>query len=82
MKPERFSSLAALLEYFAALRRLAKPNEEERAALAAIEKLLEVLTPGERASLDDPAGGAAARRRERACRKLARELTERGVLEA
>lgn len=81
MKPNRFSSLAAWLEYYAALRRLALPSGEERAALSAIGQVLGILTPDERASLDDATTSAAARRAERARRKLARELAARGLLE-
>ncbi|GEM_PF-4475651 len=81
MKPNRFSSISALLEYHAALRRAAHLSEDERSALAEIDQLLALLTPDERASLDDTAvGGAAARRAERARRKLARELAARGIL--
>ena len=85
MKPDRFSSLSAFLEYYAALRRASHPTAEERATLAVIAEILEVLTPEERASLDgaaSDAADAAQRRRERAYRKLARELIRRGVLEA
>ncbi|HUY20268.1 MAG TPA: hypothetical protein VMV15_13660 [Candidatus Binataceae bacterium] len=82
MKPGRFSSLAAFLEYRSALRRTASPSDEERATLTAIEQLLAILTPDERASLDDSSGVAAARRAERARRKLGRELAARGLLEA
>ncbi len=82
MKPDRFSSLSAILEYYAALRRAPQPTDEERATLAAIAEILEVLTPEERASLDGVGADAAQRRRERAYRKLARELIRRGLLEA
>jgi hypothetical protein len=83
MKPHRFSSISALLEYHAALRRASHLSADERAALAEIDQFLAVLTPDERASLDDAeVGGAAARRAERARRKLARELAARGILES
>ena len=81
MKPGRFSSLAAFLEYYSALRRASSPSEEERATLAAMEQVLGILTPDERASLEDASTGVAARRCERARRKLARELTARGLFE-
>ncbi len=81
MKPKRFSSLAAFLEYCAALRRASSPSDEERTTLAAMEQVLGILTPDERASLDDATTSAAARRGERARRKLARELAARGLLE-
>ncbi|HTW86975.1 MAG TPA: hypothetical protein VMD75_03110 [Candidatus Binataceae bacterium] len=81
MKAKRFSSLEAWLEYRAALGRVASPSPEERATLAEIEQILGILTPDERASLDDPTTSAAARRAERARRKLARELAARGLLE-
>ncbi len=81
MRPKRFSSLAAFLEYCAAVRRAPSPSDEERATLAALEREFGMLTPAERASLDDASTGTAARRRERARRKLARELTVRGLLE-
>ena len=81
MKLKRFSSLAAWLEYRAALRRVASLSAEERATLAEIEQMLAILTPDERASLDDAATSAAARRAERAHRKLVRELTALGLLE-
>ncbi len=82
MKPVRFSSLSAFLEYYAALRRAPQPTDEERATLAAIGEIIDILTPEERASLDGAAADAAQRRRERAYRKLAHELIRRGVLEA
>ncbi len=82
MKPDRFSSLSAFLEYYAALRRAPQLTDEERATLAAIAEIFEVLTPEERSSLDGAAADAARRRRERAYRKLARELIRRGLLEA
>jgi hypothetical protein len=82
MKLGRFSSLAAFLEYRSALRRSLSPSDEERATLTAIEQLLGMLTPDERASLDDVSSSAAARRAERARRKLGRELAARGLLEA
>lgn len=82
MKPKRFSSLAAWLEYRASLRRVASPSAEESATLTEIEQTLAILTPDERASLDDAATSAAARRAERARRKLARELTARGLLDS
>ncbi len=83
MNPNRFSSLAAFLEYYTALRRAAQLTDDERAAIATIEPILAILTPDERASLDGAAGGGAtARRNERARHKLARELAARGMLES
>ena len=82
MKPNRFSSLSAFLEYYAVLRRVSSLSDEERTTLAAMEQVLGTLTPEERASLNDPASGAAARRCERARRKLARSLAASNLLEA
>lgn len=81
MKPKRLSSLAAWLEYHADLRMVSPLSDEERATLAAMEQVLGILTPDERAGLDNATTSAAGRRAERARRKLARELTARGLLE-
>ncbi|MGH7906191.1 MAG: hypothetical protein ACREP6_06155 [Candidatus Binataceae bacterium] len=79
MEQLSYSSLAAFLAHYDSLRRNPPDSGKERQILEEMEKLLSVLKPDERASLDSGRDGAA-RRRERAERILSRELAARGVL--
>jgi hypothetical protein len=81
----RYSSVAAFLAHYQTLRKIppSSRSEDDRKRLDAIEKLLEILRPEERAAIaadsDEP---ATARHRERASMRLRRELTARGALDA
>jgi hypothetical protein len=80
----RYSSVAAFLAHYQTLRKIpaSSRSEDDRKRLEAIDKLLEILRPEERAAVaadsDDP---ATVRHRERASRRLRRELSARGALE-
>ena len=85
MKLSAYSSLAAFVAHYRALKSARDPAAEDRLLLAEIEKLIASIGPDVRAALDsDAAGGelagARARHRERAERRLRRELLARGVL--
>ncbi len=78
----RYSSLAAFLAHRRALRAASALAPEDRNRLAAMEQFFSILTPAERVAIDsDAADPAAARHRERAERRLRRELLARGVLD-
>jgi hypothetical protein len=80
----RYSSVSAFIAHYQALRKIpaSAQSEDDRNRLAAMERLLEVLRPEERAAVvsqsDDP---AAVRHRERASTRLRRELIARGALD-
>jgi hypothetical protein len=82
VKPLRYSSLSAFLEHRRALKRATTASLDQRATLAEMERILSALDPGIRDCLDDESspGAPLARRRERARRALARELSARGIL--
>lgn len=81
MKLDTYSSLAAFLAHWRMLERAAALDNSDGERLAAMREILAVLRPEERAALDEPvAAGSAARHRERAELKLARELRSRGLL--
>ena len=82
MKLTPYSSLAAFVAHYCALRSSKEFTEDERARLAGMNEALDTLGADLRAVLDSqPAGDRAAlRRRERAERKLRRELIARGML--
>lgn len=82
MEQLSYSSLAAFLAHYHSLRRYPPDSDEERSLLAEMEKLLSVLKPDERASLDSDRAGVPARLRERAELRLSRELAARGALAA
>jgi hypothetical protein len=80
----RYSSVSAFLAHYQTLRKIpaSARNEDDRKRLDAIEKLLEILRPEERAAVISESDDAAtARHRERAAMRLRRELTARGALE-
>jgi hypothetical protein len=81
----RYSSVAAFLAHYQTLRKIpaSARSEDDRKRLDAIEKLLEILRPEERAAVASESDDAAiARHRERAAMRLRRELTARGALDA
>ncbi|MFZ0889068.1 MAG: hypothetical protein WA005_11490 [Candidatus Binataceae bacterium] len=82
MKLTPYSSLAAFAAHYRALRSSKEFTEDERARLAEMNEALDTLGADIRAVLDSEAAGdgAAMRRRERAERKLRRELIARGML--
>ena len=80
----RYSSVSAFLAHYHALRNLpaAAQTEDDRNRLAAIETLLELLRPEERAAvISDSNDPAVVRHRERASIRLRRELMARGALD-
>jgi hypothetical protein len=80
----RYSSVSAFLAHYQTLRKspASTRTEDDRKRLDAIEKLLEILRPEERAAVDsESTDPAIARHRERAATRLRRELTARGALE-
>jgi hypothetical protein len=81
----RYSSVSAFLAHYQTLRKLpaSAQSEDDRKRLAAIERLLEVLRPEERAAVvSDSNDPALVRHRERASLRLRRELMARGALDA
>lgn len=76
MKLNAYSSLVAFLEHRKALAASAKPTADERSVLSEMEKLIDAAGADVRAALEHDSG----RHRERAERKLRRELIARGVL--
>jgi hypothetical protein len=80
----RYSSVAAFLAHYQALRKLpvSAQTEDDRNRLAAMELLLDLLRPEEReAVVSDSQDAAAVRHRERASLRLRRELIARGALD-
>ncbi len=80
-----YSSLAAFIAHHRALKSLPSLSAEEQSLLAEMEKLIESIGADVRLAIEsDAAGGqpadAKGRRRERAERRLCRELRGRGVL--
>ena len=77
-----WSSLAAFLAHHASLHAAPARSEADQALMAAMEEALAALPAAEREALDAPPGtiGAMARQRERAMRRLQRELIARGML--
>ena len=81
----RYSSVSAFLAHYQALRKLPASSltDDDRKRLEAIDLLLEILRPEERAAIVSDAGDSAtARHRERASLRLRRELIARGALDA
>jgi hypothetical protein len=81
----RYSSVSAFLAHYQTLRKIpaSSQTEDDRNRLAAMELLLEILRPEERAAVvSDSDDSAAARHRERASLRLRRELTAGGALES
>ncbi len=80
----RYSSVSAFLAHYQTLRKIpgSAQTEDDRNRLAAMELLLEILRPEERAAVvsgsEDP---ATVRHRERASLRLRRELISRGALD-
>ncbi len=82
MKAGKYSSLAAFLAHYQALRNNRATSAEDRKRLAAMEQLLGVLRAEERAAIEsDSAAPAVMRHRERAALKLSRDLLARGVID-
>jgi hypothetical protein len=82
VKAGKYSSLAAFLAHYHALRNNRATSAEDRKRLAAMEQLLGVLRAEERAALEsDSAAPAVMRHRERAALKLSRDLLARGVID-
>jgi hypothetical protein len=77
-----WSSLAAFLAHHASLRAAPGRSEADRALLVAMDEALAALSAAERDALDAPPGATSgvARIRERAMRRLQRELIARGML--
>jgi hypothetical protein len=76
-----YSSFAAFRAHYRALKSARALADGERAQLAEIKVLLDAIGGEVRAALEAGAAtGADARRRERAARKLRRELLARGIL--
>lgn len=81
MNDRTYSSLAAFLAHYSALRDAAALSAEERALLSEMSKLLESLGARDLEALNSASDEPAARRhRERAEVKLRRELLARGVI--
>ncbi|HVB80720.1 MAG TPA: hypothetical protein VNE82_12340 [Candidatus Binataceae bacterium] len=89
MKLDAYSSLAAFLAHWRALRRASTGASaaDELARRAAMDEIIAALRPAERAALEaanidheSASAGAALRHRERAELQLARELRTRGLL--
>jgi len=81
----RYSSVSAFLAHYQTLRKVpaSSRREDDRKRLEAMELLLEILRPEERAAVAaDAADPATARHRERASLRLRRELVARGALDA
>ena len=80
----RYSSVSAFLAHYQTLRKIpaSAQSEDDRNRLAAMELLLEVLRPEERAAVASDSNDAnVARHRERAAMRLRRELISRGALD-
>jgi hypothetical protein len=81
----RYSSVAAFLAHYKTLRQLpgSSRTEDDRERLDAMERVLKILRPEERAAVVAEASDAAiARHRERASLRLRRELMALGALDA
>jgi hypothetical protein len=82
VKTEKYSSLAAFLAHYRALRRNHARSAEDGRRLAAMEQLLALLRSDEREAIEsDSAAPEVARHRERTALKLRRELLARGVID-
>jgi predicted RNA binding protein with dsRBD fold (UPF0201 family) len=81
---QRYSSVSAFLAHYQALRKISAlaPTEDERKRLDAMDRLLDLLRPEERAAVDsDSVDPVVVRHRERASLQLRRELMARGALD-
>jgi hypothetical protein len=80
-QPLAYASLAAFVAHYRALQSSPALADGERRTLAEMRVLLDSLPSEDRAALDsDAVGSVAERRRERALRKLHRQLVERGII--
>jgi hypothetical protein len=80
-QPAGYASIAAFLAHYRALESSPELDADERRILAAMRAQLDSLESDERAALQSPAADSTAgRRRDRALRKLRRELLARGTL--
>jgi len=81
IKPAQYASLTAYLAHYLSLRGANSLSADERRMLDALRDPLSVLTPNELALLEQESTDSAARRhRNRAERKLHRELLARGAI--
>lgn len=77
----RYGSLAAFVAHYRALRSSPMLGDVDGKILAEMRLLLDSLSSEDRAALESNAGDSAVERhRERALRKLHRELLERGII--
>ncbi|MGH7778458.1 MAG: hypothetical protein ACREQR_01340 [Candidatus Binataceae bacterium] len=79
--PISYASIAAFLAHYRSLNSSRELSGAERRILTEMRAPLDWLESGERAALESDADDSAARRhRERAMRKLSRELISRGII--
>ena len=78
----KYSSLTAFLEHWRALETTQSLRDDEREQLASMRAILDALpAPERRALASSDSAGETRRLRERAERRLSRELAVRGILE-
>lgn len=76
-----YASLAGFVAHYRALRSSPTLADGEQRVFAEMRALLDSLSSEDRAALEsDAANSTAERRRDRALRKLHRELLERGII--
>jgi len=81
VKIPAYSSLAAFLAHYRALKSAASRSSNDQELLAEMTTAVGALTPETRAALESTDGSANARRhRERAELQLRRELVKRGIV--
>jgi hypothetical protein len=81
MKVPAYSSLAAFLAHYRALKSAPSRGAGDDQLFAEMSAAIATLAPETRAALDSTANAGAARRhRERAERQLRRELADRGIV--
>jgi hypothetical protein len=81
MKSRPYSSLAAFIAHYRALKALASRSSDEQQLFAEMTAALSALPPETRAALDSTDSSASAKRhRERAELQLGRELVARGIV--
>lgn len=80
-QPFVYASLTAFVAHYGVLRSAPALSDVEQQMLAAMRALLSSLSLEDRAALESNADDSAAeRRRERALRRLGRELSGRGII--
>jgi hypothetical protein len=81
VKVPAYSSLAAFLAHYRALKSDARRNADDEQLFAEMSAVIAILAPEARAALDSTEDSAGARRhRERAELQIRRELVARGIL--